>query len=178
MSEMEELIAAYSRFVALPWRSGLPGPQRVWMVIYEPRQERRLRRRLPEFELATQQSGHKWNLLDITDSFPQWLSKQEYAEAYFEDPEALSIALGGYAASLISQVRTFLDGSDEETVVGLLGAGALFPHCRVSEVIEAVNSSVAGRLVVFFPGSHSDNVYRLLNARDGWNYMAVPITAT
>ena len=33
-----------------------------------------------------------------------------------------------------------------------------------------------GRLVVFFPGQFEQNNYRLLDARDGWNYLAVPIT--
>ena len=36
---------------------------------------------------------------------------------------------------------------------------------------------VPGRLVVFFPGSYEDNNYRLLDAYDGWGYLAVPITA-
>ena len=35
---------------------------------------------------------------------------------------------------------------------------------------------VRGRMVVFFPGEYVDNNYRLLDARDGWNYLAVPIT--
>jgi len=29
---------------------------------------------------------------------------------------------------------------------------------------------------VFFPGQLEQNNYRLLDARDGWNYMAVPIS--
>ena len=33
------------------------------------------------------------------------------------------------------------------------------------------------RLLVFFPGSYEDNNYRLLDGYDGWNYLAVPITA-
>ena len=32
------------------------------------------------------------------------------------------------------------------------------------------------RLVVFFPGSKDGTNYRLLNARDGWNYLAQAIT--
>jgi hypothetical protein len=176
MSEVERLITAYSRFIALPWRPALPGPQRVWMAVYEPRHERRVRKRLPEFELVTQQASHGWRALDLTDSFPNWLSSQEYAYLYFEDPEALTIALADFVTSVVSEVRRFLLESDDETVTAVLGAGALYPHCRVSEVIEAVNGSVRGRLLVFFPGAYSTNMYRLLNARDGWNYMAVAIT--
>jgi len=38
------------------------------------------------------------------------------------------------------------------------------------------SSWIAGRLLVFFPGEHEGNSYRLLDARDGWNYLAIPIT--
>ena len=38
------------------------------------------------------------------------------------------------------------------------------------------NPDIAGRLVVFFPGSRDGNTYRLLDARDGWNYLAHSIT--
>jgi len=31
-------------------------------------------------------------------------------------------------------------------------------------------------LLVFFPGTKNDNNYRLLDARDGWNYLAQGIT--
>jgi hypothetical protein len=37
-------------------------------------------------------------------------------------------------------------------------------------------ADIQGRLVVFFPGQFERNNYRLLDARDGWNYLAVPIT--
>ena len=30
--------------------------------------------------------------------------------------------------------------------------------------------------MLFFPGEFENNNYRLLDARDGWNYLAVPIT--
>ena len=36
-----------------------------------------------------------------------------------------------------------------------------------------------GRLVAFFPGGYdaAHNSYRLLGAKDGWGYLATPITA-
>jgi hypothetical protein len=33
-------------------------------------------------------------------------------------------------------------------------------------------------LLFFFPGEYVGNVYRFMEARDGFNYMAVPITST
>jgi hypothetical protein len=147
------------------------------MVVYQPQQERRLRHRVGEFEVATKQAGHQWILHDLTDAFPRWLMSLEYAESYFEDPDALEITIGGLLETVVAQVKESLAAADETSVVALLGVGSLYPFVRVSEVIESVNPWILGRLVVFFPGDYSDNVYRLLNARDGWNYMAVPITA-
>ncbi len=48
---------------------------------------------------------------------------------------------------------------------------------RVSSLIERVEDGVRGRLLIFFPGEYANNVYRFMDARDGFNYMAVPITS-
>jgi len=56
------------------------------------------------------------------------------------------------------------------------GLGSLFGITSVSALIEAVAGNIRGRLLVFFPGHYEGNNYRLLDARDGWNYLAVPIT--
>ena len=46
----------------------------------------------------------------------------------------------------------------------------------MSNVIRAAESAIQGRLVVFFPGTVRGTNYRLLDARDGWNYLAQAIT--
>jgi hypothetical protein len=61
-------------------------------------------------------------------------------------------------------------------VLGLVGVAALYGFLRVSELIRDVEADVQGRLVVFFPGLKDGSVYRLLDARDGWNYLANCIT--
>ena len=66
--------------------------------------------------------------------------------------------------------------SDENSVVGIYGIASLFGFVRVSELMKEIEGDVRGRVVVFFPGEHENNNYRLLDARDGWNYLAVPIT--
>jgi hypothetical protein len=64
----------------------------------------------------------------------------------------------------------------EASVVAVFGVASLFGFARVSQILKLVERDVRGRLVVFFPGHFEQNNYRLLDARDGWNYMAVPIS--
>ena len=80
--------------------------------------------------------------------------------------------------TLTDRVRAGLEdpGVDENTVVALLGVGSLFPMARVSELVDRVAPAIRGRLLVLFPGHLDGSNYRLLDARDGWNYLAVPIT--
>ena len=65
----------------------------------------------------------------------------------------------------------------DETVVAVTGVASLFGFTRISQVLPLVEPHVRGRLLVFFPGVYENNNYRLLDARDGWNYLAVPITS-
>jgi hypothetical protein len=168
----------YARQLALPWRQDLSGAERVWIAVYPPELERRLRFRLGEFELATTAAGKRWLSLDLTDSFGRWLSRQEYRESYFEHPELIAPALMGYEQELIERLKSALteEEVDENTVVALSGVGSLFPMIRVSDLIQKSAQHVRGRLLVLFPGSFEHGNYRLLEARDGWNYLAVPIT--
>jgi hypothetical protein len=180
VSYIDELLAAYRSFVALPWQLNLAPAQRVWMAVYPPDHERRLRLHVPEFDVATKEAHHAWALVDITTSFERWMAAHEYREAYFESPELLRPALPAFFEHLVTEVRVELGKHDEVNgVVGLLGVGTLFGLGRavkVSALLNAVNEMVAGRLLVFFPGEHEGNSYRLLDARDGWNYLAIPIT--
>ena len=62
-------------------------------------------------------------------------------------------------------------------MVAVSGVGSLFGLSKVKDVVDAFAPRVSGRLLVFFPGSFENNNYRLLDGYDGWNYLAVPITA-
>jgi hypothetical protein len=180
MSYVDDLLHAYEKFVALPWQRNLAPPQRVWMAVYPPENERRLRLYVPEFGTAANRCGHPWALVDITTSFEAWMADHPYRDAYFDDPDLLETALPAFFDHLVDDIRARLAAHpDPEGVVGLLGAGTLFglgAAVKVSTLVNAVSSAVAGRLLVFFPGEHSGNSYRLLDARDGWNYQATPIT--
>ncbi len=181
MSYVARLLEAYGSYVSLPWQHGLAPAQRVWMAIYPPEQERRLRLNLDEFKIATKQAGHEWGLVDVTTSFERWMAGHSYRERYLQAPHLLHSSLGSFAEVLAAEVRGGLEAhAAPDGVVGLLGVGALFglgDEVKVARLIAAVTGAIAGRLLVFFPGEHEGNAYRLLDARDGWDYLAVPITS-
>ena len=179
MSEVQNLIGNYRQFVGMPWQQHIAGAQKVWFAVYDPNQERRIRLRLDEFQIATKGAGHNWRLVDLSDSFAQWMAGQRYREAYFESPDDLGLALNNYTDVVVQQLCDALSapGVDDNTVVAVLGVATLFGLTRASTVIERAAPEIQGRLLVFFPGQHESGNYRLLDARDGWNYLAIPITA-
>ena len=63
----------------------------------------------------------------------------------------------------------------ERTVFALTGLMDLFDFLHVSELIESLEKTFPGYLLVFFPGEKEGNSYRFLDARTGWNYLSVPI---
>ena len=82
-----------------------------------------------------------------------------------------------FEAAVAGEVLEVLEKADELTVVAVTGVASLFGFMKVARLMEMVQNSIPGRLLVFFPGEYQDSTYRLLDARDGWNYHAVPITA-
>jgi len=179
MGRIEELAEKYGRHIATPWQRTIAGAQRVVMVVYDKELERMLRARKQEFENKTREASHDWFEIDVADSFAKWMAADEYREAYFESPDDLQLKLEAefaeYVADRIREVLKRPDGT-ENSVVAVFGVGALFGFTRVSKVLKLLEADIRGRLVIFFPGVYEQNNYRLLDARDGWNYMAVPIT--
>jgi len=127
--------------------------------------------------LEYQEAGHGWRLCDVTNAFARWMAEQDYREAYFESPEDLPNPHPGFEDFVADHVRRGLEAADEDDVVAVSGVASLYGFMKVSRLMEMVERTIRGRLLVFFPGEYEDNNYRLLDARDGWNYHAVPITA-
>ncbi len=179
MARIEDLAERYARHVANPWQRTVAGAQRVVMVVYDKELERTLRARKLAFETATRQAGHEWYEVDLTDAFARWMAADDYREEYFASPSDLQIKIDPeFPLFVAGQLRETLirPEVDENSVVAVFGVGALFGFARVSHILKLVEADVRGRLVIFFPGQLDRNNYRLLDARDGWNYLAVPIT--
>jgi len=179
VSRIKRLIQSYSKYISIPWRDDAAAAQRVIFCVYNETEERWLRSKIDEFELVTQQAGHEWAMFDLTDSFASWLTSQRYARSYFQKPHLLLTLLPKYLEFITDEFANFLQinkiGSD--SVVAIKGVGSLFGFLNVNEVVDKLAPMVSGRLLVFFPGSYENNNYRLLDGYDGWNYLAVPITA-
>ena len=179
MGRIEQLAEKYRQHISLPWQQTVAGAQRVIIVVYDKELERSLLGRKELFALATRETGHEWVDLDIADSFAEWMASEDYRDAYFESPDDLQLKLESeFAECVAGRVRALLEKPDvtKSSVVAIFGVGALYGFTRVSRVLKLVEPSIRGRLVVFFPGTYDQNNYRLLDARDGWNYLAVPIT--
>lgn len=179
MSRIKRLLQSYNKYISVPWRDDVAAAQRVIFCIYKENEERSLRAKLDEFELATRQAGHDWALFDLTDTFATWLTSQRYAKSYFQRPHLLRSLLPKYLVFLSRQLEIFLQktNSSPNSVVAINGVGSIFGFLKVKEVVDKLAPLVTGRLLVFFPGSYENNNYRLLDGYDGWNYLAVPLSA-
>ena len=177
MSTVSDLTEQYAEELKLPWQRSLSGAERVWMLVYPPTDERRIRARLDQLRSHTLASGRGWTSVDITDELGRWVARHPYAEAFFHDPTDITESLlEDFETVLAASIIAALDdpAADENAIVALIGLGSLYPYVRASRVIATVESQIRGRLLVLFPGhvNRTTGNYRLLDARDGFNYRA------
>jgi hypothetical protein len=179
MSKIDDLLFAYKKQVALPWAESLSAQEKIWFCMYDPSQERRLRKQLGAFAIATQESGYIWLPLDVTGIYDQWLATNEYREEYLKNPSNLKYEESTFLEYFTEYIGKLTEEADSSTVIAIIGIGTLYGIIRVSKVVEHFVKTIPipGRLVVFFPGERDGKNYRLLKARDGWNYLATPIEA-
>ena len=177
MNAIDRLANNYTRQLNLSWPQNIAGKQRVWFAVYPPSEERRIRAKMPHFEAITLESKHGWALVDLTPLLPEWIGQHEYREGIFAEPQHLE-ANDELEIRASQMVREVCVKHDSASVVALAGLSSLFDFMRVSTLIDRVEDSISGRLLVFFPGEYQRNIYRFMDARDGFNYMAVPITST
>jgi len=173
---ISNLIQEYESHISLTWPTVASGEEKSIFVIYKPEDELNLRARVESFEQATAQCEHDWLLLDITNAFEEWLSGQDYAESYYENPEYLESNYDFFAEDLAKNLKTTIaQSASANTVVALLSCGTLFGITSVSELVRKLTEKMTGRLLVFFPGDKIDNTYKLLDAKNGWGYLATAL---
>jgi hypothetical protein len=175
LHSFEDILRAYRRHVRLPWQDDVPPAGRVWIVWYDKSMQRRFTARLSEIEHATLGAGHGWRQLDLAQSFGSWIASHEFFESVVKQPKEIRGLLLDYEKQLITTIKQELQTCTSNDVLAVDGCGSLFGLARISQLIGNVAAAIPGRMVIGFPGKHSGAVYRLLDARDGWNYHAIPI---
>ena len=139
--------------------------------------ERRVRGRLPELKALTETAGHSWRHLDLAPEFGRWLAAHELFDEVLDIPEELPGLLPAFADHLKAMVQAELAQCTPNELLAISGVGSLFRLASVSELTKQVATNIPGRMMLLFPGRHQAGVYRLLDAREGWNYRATPIPA-
>lgn len=182
MNRIDQLLANYRSHLQMPLRVGLPASQRVWFAVYPAEDERRLGNRVLEFEMATTDAGLPWVTIDLKGSFARWLGSvdEEERAVWFQNPDDIELyARTEWKAVLTAFFQEAVAGAvvPQRTIFALTGLVELYDFLHVSELIEAFEQSLPGFLLVFFPGAKEANTYRFLDARTGWNYLALPISS-
>ncbi len=178
-SKIDLLIEAFEKVVREPWSTALSGQERIWFFVYDPAERRKVDLRLVDFETATLKAGKKWQSISMKQCFPSWMANHEYKEDYFNNPEYIVDQLEAefipYAIQFLKdELVKIQQGPD--TLIAIKDVSALFGFVRLSEILKSCDKDFKGRLLIFFPGEFEHNHYRLLDARDGWDYLARPIT--
>jgi hypothetical protein len=178
LSSVEELLDEFKKRLRVPWRDDEPPAGCVWILWYDKANERLVRGRLREFQLAAEQAGKGWREFDISPRFGAWVAGQPWFKRLAKRPGSLSTVLPQFEDHLAETVRGELSACGRDDILALTGIASLFGLKRASSLIDKIVANVPGRLLVTFPGVHRGGIYRLLDARDGWNYLAVPIPST
>lgn len=178
-TRLDALISAFDKVVNEPWSTALSGQERIWFLVYDPAEQRKVELRLGDFETVAIKAGKNWKSISLKHCFPAWMANHAYKESYFRKPEFIVDQL---EASFIPFAIQYLKDAlkqltqDESSVIALRDVSALFGFARFSEILKSCERDFKGRLLIFFPGEFEHNHYRLLDARDGWDYLARPIT--
>jgi hypothetical protein len=178
-TRIDLLIEAYEKVVKEPWSSALSGQERIWFLVYDPAEQRKVDLRSGDFETAAIRAGKKWKNISLKRCFPSWMANHENKEDYFNNPEYIVDQLEAeFIAFAIQFLKNELEkiDPDADNLIALKDVSALFGFARLSEILKSCDKDFKGRLLIFFPGEFEHNHYRLLDARDGWDYLARPIT--
>lgn len=179
MTYIERLNEALKAQLRHPWSGDQSGGERVWFLVFDPDKLRSVIARKELFQLTTEAAGKRWVEVDLSQAFGHWMGAHRYAERFYARPSRAKAVPTDFAESLTEMIRQQIDEQhvDENTLMVLTGTEALFGINKLSHITRLVEDLVPGRLLVFFPGDYNEPHYRFLDARDGWNYLAIPLTA-
>ena len=69
-SKIDQLLTAFEKVVKEPWSSALSGQERIWFLVYDPAEQRKVDLRLGDFETATIKGTEKMERNFFEKLFP------------------------------------------------------------------------------------------------------------
>jgi hypothetical protein len=172
MNRVDQLLENYRSHIRMPLRPGLPASQCVWFGVYPASEERWLINRVDDFEMVTRDAGHPWIRIDLKGSLARWLASvdEEELSECFKNPGDIELYAKTEGKDLLTeffQKEVTRAAAPERTVFALTGLMDLYDFLHVSDLIESLEETFPGYLLVFFPGEKEGNTYRFLDARAG-----------
>ena len=67
---VDRLLTAYELVLKEPWSTALSGKERVWFLVYDPAEQRKVDLRLGDFETATRKAGKRWVCISLKIASP------------------------------------------------------------------------------------------------------------
>ena len=178
MNSVERLDEVLKLQLRHPWSQDRSGGERVWFLVFDPDNLRKVIARKDLFRLTTEAAGKRWIEVDVSDTFGTWMGEHRYADRYFARPRRATTIVNDFATDLVADIARQIEAqeADDQTLLVMTGTEALFGITKLSHITRMIEDLIPGRLLVFFPGEYNEPHYRFLDARDGWNYLAIPIT--
>jgi hypothetical protein len=175
LHSFDSLLKSFRRQVQLPWRDDVPAASRVWILWYDRSLELRVEGQWGLFEQEAERAGHSWHTFDAGPLFAAWLQAHELREALLSQPDELGALLPEFEDDVVEKLSSTLGGVAPDNIVAVKRCGALFGLVSLSKALRRVETKIQGRLLLSFAGRYEGTGYRLLDARPGWNYHAIPI---
>jgi hypothetical protein len=177
MNYVERLNEGLKLQLRHPWTSDRSGGERVWFLVFDADKLPAVLARKAMFEMTTKAAGKKWVEIDISNAFGEWMAGHRYAQRYFARPHLATTIPEDFTKSLVDHITDQIVERqlDDQSLLVITGTESLYGIGKVSHITRLIEDAIPGRLLVFFPGEYTEPHYRFLDARDGWNYLAVPI---
>jgi hypothetical protein len=174
---VERLNEALAQQLRHPWTQDKSGGERVWFFVFDPDKLRAVLARKEAFRQSAEAAGKRWEEIDISAAFGAWMAEHRYAKRYFARPKLATTIAEDFLKVLAADIATQIEQRqvDDQTLLVLTGTESLYGITKISHLTRSIEDLVPGRLLVFFPGQYREPQYRFLDARDGWNYLAIPI---
>ena len=131
MTIAQVIVDRLKEHLALPWPENVSPRERVVMVVYQPGDERKLRRLMQSGELAKEirTTGHGWKEYDLASEFSRWFAQYEYRDRYLSRPERLWDDAGnvrGLDEYLVARIGAITAELTSNDALALVGGGGLF----------------------------------------------------